>query len=70
MEAAIIQMVREMFREHRVSSETYTRLSRHFGKKDLIEITQLMSGGMNSFFLLYMFDVYLPYDRESLLPVD
>jgi 4-carboxymuconolactone decarboxylase len=70
MEASIIQLGRDVFQEHRVSSETYARLSRHFGKKDLIEITQLMGGGMNSFILLFMFDVHLPYDRESLLPVD
>jgi 4-carboxymuconolactone decarboxylase len=70
MESAVIQMGREVFREHRVSSETYSRLTRHFGRKDLIQITQLMGGGMNSFFLLYMFDVHLPYDREPLLPID
>ena len=70
MEAAVIQMGREVFQEHRVSSETYARLTRHFGRKDLIEITQLMGGGMNSFFLLFMFDVHLPYDREPLLPID
>jgi 4-carboxymuconolactone decarboxylase len=69
-EASVIQLGREVFQDHRVSSETYARLTQHFGKKDLIEITQLMGGGMNSFILLFMFDVHLPYDREPLLTVD
>lgn len=66
-EAAVIQMVREVFREHHISSDTYASLTEHFGRKDLIQITELMGGGMNSFFLLFMFDVHLPYDRPSLL---
>jgi len=69
MEASIIQMGREIFQEHRVSPETYNELTRHFGHRDLMEIVELMSGGMNSFFLLYLYDVHLPYDRPSLLPV-
>ncbi len=66
-EAAVIQMVREVFQDHKVSSETYAELTEHFGRKDLIQITELMGGGMNSFFLLFMFDVHLPYDRPSTL---
>ncbi|MGY8813805.1 MAG: carboxymuconolactone decarboxylase family protein [Gammaproteobacteria bacterium] len=67
-EASIIQLVRDYVRNHDISSETYARLSQHFGKKDLIEIAGLMGSGMNSFILLDMFDVHLPYDRPSLLP--
>jgi hypothetical protein len=67
-EASIIQLGRDYVRNHDISSETYARLSRHFGKKDLIEIAGLMGSGMNSFILLDMFDVHLPYDRPSLLP--
>jgi len=69
MEASIIQMGREIFQEHRVSPETYRQLSSHFGPRDQMEIVELMSGGMNSFFLLFLYDVHLPYDRPSLLPV-
>ena len=66
-EASVIQLGRDVFRDHHVSSETYASLTQHFGNKDLIQITQLMGGGMNSFILLFMFDVHLPYDREPLL---
>ncbi len=69
MEASIIRMGREIFQEHRVSPETYSELTRHFGHRDLMEIVELMSGGMNSFILLYLYDVHLPFDRPSLLPV-
>lgn len=69
-EAAIIQLGREIVQQHRVSSETYSRLANYFGKKDLIQITELIGGGMNSFVILYMFDVHLPYDRKPLLPID
>ncbi len=66
-EAAVIQMIREVFKNHHISSQTYSNLTKHFGRKDLIQITELMGGGMNSFFLLFMFDVHLPYDRPSTL---
>ena len=69
-EAAIIQLGREIVREHRVSSETYARLSNYFGTGDLIQISELIGGGFNSFVLLFMFDAHLPYDREPLLPID
>lgn len=68
-EAALIQAGREIFREHRVSAGTYARLGEHFGRGDLIEIANLMGGGVSSFILLFMFDVHLPHDREPLLPM-
>jgi len=68
-EASIIRLGREIVQEHRVSSATYSRLASHFGKKDLIELSELIGGGINSFVLLYMFDVHLPYDRKPLLPM-
>ncbi|MGK0298512.1 MAG: hypothetical protein ACI9XC_002134 [Gammaproteobacteria bacterium] len=67
-EASIIQLGRDYVQNHQISSETYARLSKHFGKKDLIAIAGLMGSGMNSFILLDMFDVHLPYDREANLP--
>jgi len=69
MEASIIRMGREIFQEHRVSPETYRLLTNHFGNRDLIEIVELMSGGISSFILLFLYDVHLPYDRPPLLPV-
>jgi len=68
-EASVIQMGREVFQEHKITSETYSRLTKYFSTTDLIQMTELIGNGMNSFSLLYMFDVHLPYDRPPLLPV-
>jgi hypothetical protein len=69
MEASIIRMGREIFQEYRVSPETYRLLTSHFGHRDLIEIVEQISGGVNSFITLFLYDVHLPYDRPPLLPV-
>lgn len=68
-EAAIIQLGREIFQQHKVTSATYARALQQLGKRDLIAVTELMGRGVTSFILLYTFDLHLPYDREPLLPV-
>lgn len=68
-EASIIQLGREIFQRHKVSSETYARALAQFGKRDLISITELMGRGVTTFILLQTFDLHLPYDREPLLPL-
>jgi len=69
-DASIIQLSRDVLKDHRVSSETYQLLQEQFGNKDLMEIAYLMGDAMESYVLLFMFDVHLPYDRKPLLPVD
>ena len=68
-EASIIQLGREIFQRHKVSSETYARVLEQLGKRDLIALTELMGRGVTTFILLYTFDLHLPYDREPLLPL-
>lgn len=68
-EAVIIQLGREIFQQHQVTSDTYARAQQQFGTSDLIAVTELMGRGVTSFILLYMFDLHLPYGREPLLPV-
>ena len=69
-ESSIIRLARETFRDHHVSSDTYQLLKEQFGNKDLMEIAYLMGDAMESYMLLFMFDVHLPYDRKPLLPVN
>jgi hypothetical protein len=69
-ESSIIQLARDVLSNHHVSSETYQLLQEQFGNKDLMEIAYLMGDAMESYVLLFMFDVHLPYDRKPLLPVD
>ncbi len=69
-DASIIQLSRDVLKDHHVSSETYQLLQSQFGNSDLMEIAYLMGDAMESYVLLFMFDVHLPYDRKPLLPVN
>ncbi len=68
-EASIVRLAREIFRNHHVSSDTYQLLKEQFGSKELMEIAYLVGDAMESYTLLFMFDVHLPYERKPLLPV-
>jgi 4-carboxymuconolactone decarboxylase len=68
-EASIIQLGRELFQNHKVSSDTFARVLKHLGKKSLIDLCDFMGGYVNTAILLHTVDVHLPYDREPLLPV-
>ena len=68
-EAAIIQLGREMFQKHKVSSETYARAKKAIGEKNLIDMCILMGDYVETAILLTVTDVHLPYDQPALLPV-
>jgi 4-carboxymuconolactone decarboxylase len=67
-EAAMIQLGREMFRQHKVSPETYKRALAALGELNLIDMCVLMGDYTETAILLTVTDVHLPYDRPSLLP--
>jgi 4-carboxymuconolactone decarboxylase len=69
-EAAMIQLGREMFRNHEVGSETYARALAALGRQNLIDMCVLMGDYVETAVLLTVNDVHLPYNRPSLLPVD
>lgn len=68
-EKAIIQIGREVFQKHKVSSQTFAFALKHLGKKDLIDLCDLMGRYTTTAILLHTVDVHLPYDRKPLLPV-
>ena len=68
-EASIIQLGREIFQDHKVSSETFARVIKHLGKRDLVDLCQFMGNYTRTAILLHTFDVHLPYYTEPLLPV-
>ena len=68
-EASLIQWGRELFQNHRVSSETFARVLKNIGKRDLIDICAYMGNYTTTAILLHTFDSHLPYDREPLLPL-
>jgi hypothetical protein len=68
-EAAMIQLGREYFQRHKVSSETYARALKALGEKNLIDMCVLMGDYTETAVLLTVNDVHLPYDVPSLMPV-
>jgi 4-carboxymuconolactone decarboxylase len=68
-EAAMIQLGREMFQKHRVSSETYARALKALGEKNLVDMCVLMGDYAETAILLTVNDVHLPHDQPALLPV-
>jgi 4-carboxymuconolactone decarboxylase len=68
-EAAIIQLGREVFGKHKVSSETFARAYKLLGDRNLVDLCDLMGSYATTAILLHTVDVRLPYDRKPLLPV-
>jgi 4-carboxymuconolactone decarboxylase len=67
-EAAMIQLGREYFKTHKVSSATYARALKALGDKNLIDMCILMGLYTETAILLSVNDVHLPYNLPSRLP--
>ena len=67
-EAALIQLGREVLRDHKVSSVTYARALAALGEHDLIDACVLMGDYAETAILLTVNDVRLPFAVPSLLP--
>jgi 4-carboxymuconolactone decarboxylase len=68
-EASIIQLGREIFQNHKVSSETFARVLKNLGKRDLVDLCDYMGNYATTAILLHTIDAHLPYDMEPLLPL-
>lgn len=68
-EASIIQLGREIFQNHKVRPETYARVLKQLGKRDLVDLCDYMGAYVTTAILLHTIDAHLPYDREPLLPL-
>lgn len=68
-DAAIIQLGREIFQDHKVKPETYANVLKHLGKRDLVDLCDYMGDYVRTAILLHTVDAHLPYDREPLLPL-
>jgi 4-carboxymuconolactone decarboxylase len=68
--AAIIEFGRQIFRDHKVSSQAYTRLKAVFpDNRKLVEMVMLMGNYAATAALLCAFDVQVP-EGKPVLPVD
>lgn len=67
-EATIIRMGRQLFREHKLNSETFAKAVELFGKQGTVELVILMGDYTLNALLLDALDQHLPAERKALLP--
>jgi 4-carboxymuconolactone decarboxylase len=68
-DAAVIELGREIFRDHKVSSATFARAKAIFGPNKLVELVLLMGNYASTAALLTALDMQLPEGKTPLLPV-
>jgi 4-carboxymuconolactone decarboxylase len=66
--AAIIELARQTFRDHKVTSECFARVKKLFPPQKLVELVMLMGNYAATAALLTAFDMQVP-DGKPLLPV-
>ena len=67
-EAVIIQFGREMFRQKKVTSETFVYALKIFGPKQLVDLVALMGIYASTALKLCAFDMQLGSDKKPILP--
>ena len=69
-EALVIEIGRQLFRDHRLSSELFARARETFGEQKLIDLLANMGSYAATAILLAAVDMQVPLDEEFLLPED
>jgi 4-carboxymuconolactone decarboxylase len=67
-ETIIIRLGRQLFREHKLNSDTFAKAVELFGKQGTVELVALMGDYTLNGLLLDALDQHLPADRKALLP--
>ena len=67
-DATVIDFLRTLMREHKVSSELWARQIRLFGRQNTVEIMQLMGDYFMVGTMMNAADQHLPPTRQALLP--
>ena len=68
-EALVIEVGRQLFREHKLSSELFARVRETFGEQKLIDLLGNMGSYAATAILLAAVDMQVPLDEEILLPL-
>ncbi|MBI2817057.1 MAG: carboxymuconolactone decarboxylase family protein [Acidobacteria bacterium] len=68
-EAVIIQIGREAYGKHQVSSDTFARGMKLFGRTGLVNVVSLMAHYSATAVLLTVFDQHLPEGQTASLPI-
>ena len=67
-DATLITFGRTLYREHRVSSELWARMIKHFGRQQTVQLMMIMGDYFRVGFMMNAVDQHLPSTREALLP--
>jgi 4-carboxymuconolactone decarboxylase len=68
-DAAVIELGRQMFRDHKVTSQAFARMRALFEPTTLVELVIMMGNYAGTAVLLSAFDMQLPEGQKPLLPV-
>ena len=67
-DAALITFGRTLYREHRVSSELWQQMIKHFGRQQTVQLMMIMGDYFRVGFMMNAVDQHLPPERKPLLP--
>jgi len=67
--ATVIELGRQIFRDHKVAPETFAKAKALFGPNKLIELVMLMGNYAGTAALLTAVDMQLHSGQEPLLPI-
>jgi 4-carboxymuconolactone decarboxylase len=68
-DAAVIELGRQLFRDHKVTAETFAKVKALFGPHKLVELVMLMGNYAGTAALLAAVDMQLRPGQEPLLPI-
>lgn len=68
-DAAVIELGRQIFRDHKVTAETFAKAKALFGPHKLVELVMLMGNYAGTAALLAAVDMQLHPGQEPLLPI-
>jgi len=68
-ESALVQIGREIFGKHKLSSETYARALKLFGERDLVDLVDLMGNYAGTSARLTVFNQHMPPGWKQFLPL-
>jgi 4-carboxymuconolactone decarboxylase len=68
-DAAVIELGRQLWRDHKVSSELFAKLKAIFGPNKLIDLVMLMGNYAGTAALLAAVDMQLHTGKKPLLPI-
>lgn len=69
IQAAVIELGRQIFHDHKVTPQTFAKVKQHFGPNKLIELVMLMGNYAATAALLTAVDMQLHAGQEPLLPI-